>query len=427
MTKAVYTLMQQVDALDIHVGAQLAGRLFKSSAERNRFVFGYDAACPPQNAISLSMPVVKEQYESDYKLHPIFDMNLPEGALGERLRKQFGKAIPHFDDLALLAIIGKSQIGRLRHTLPGEAFTDVPSQDIKELLTHDGAEGLFDSLLSRYAAYSGVSGAQPKVLVRDDAQPNLDRISHRGATHIVKAWHPDEYPELAANEYFCMRAALHAQLAVPNVSLSAHGKLLIVERFDLEQGRYLGFEDFCVLNGKVSTQKYDGSYENITKRIKDFVSPEQVRPALESFFKTLALSCAVKNGDAHLKNFGVLYDDTESMVRLSPTYDIVSTTPYNAKDILALTLGGTKRWPNAKALLAFARAHCEISASRAKELMAEVGAGVLRARGEIVHYMQDNASFREVGALMLAEWDKGLMLSIHDASPKTPYPSSGSR
>jgi serine/threonine-protein kinase HipA len=404
-----------IDMLEIHVGNQLAGRLFKSATQRNQFIFGYQQPCPAHAAVSLTMPVVHEQYGADYHLHPVFDMNLPEGMLGERLRQQFSKAIPHFNDLALLRILGASQIGRLRFAMAGETLAEVPAQNLGKLLTHDGAEGLFESLLNRYAVFSGISGAQPKVLVRDERPPPLDRISHRGATHIVKAWNADEYPQLAANEYFCMRAALHAKLPVPNFSLSANAHFLIIERFDLEaeSGRYLGFEDFCVLNGKTSRQKYDGSYENITKRIREFVSPEQVRPALENFFKIVALSCAVKNGDAHLKNFGVLYDDAESIVRLSPAYDIVSTTPYNAKDIMALTLGGTKRWPQAKALLAFARAHCAISAARANGLMAEVRFGVLRAQEEMVDYIRNHAAFQEMGSLMLAEWEKGLQLSIH--------------
>lgn len=398
--------------LKVHVGKQLAGSLFKSDSEKTKFYFGYDEQCPPQNAVSLSMPVVNEQYVVEYKLHPIFDMNLPEGALGERLRKEFSKALPHFDDLVLLGIVGKSQIGRLRFALPGENFTDVPTQNLNDLLAHDGAEGLFESLLSRYAVHSGISGAQPKVMVRDSEHVDVSRITGRGATHIVKAWHPVEYPQLAANEYFCMRAAMHAKLDVPNFELSKNGKFLIVERFDLKNDTYLGFEDFCVLNGKTSKQKYEGSYESIAKRIKDFVSPEEVRPALESFFKALALSCAVKNGDAHLKNFGVLYDDTEGTVRLSPIYDIVSTTPYNPTDAIALTLGGTKRWPKEKALIAFARAHCDITDSRAKELMGEVAEGVLYAVNEVTLYMHKNESFREMGAMMLAEWNKGLNLSI---------------
>jgi serine/threonine protein kinase HipA of HipAB toxin-antitoxin module len=55
-----------------------------------------------------------------------------------------------------------------------------------------------------------------------------------------------------------------------------------------------------------SAQKYDDSYKNIAKRLKNFESPVHQNQALADFFKILALSCAVKNGDTHLKNFDVL-------------------------------------------------------------------------------------------------------------------------
>lgn len=399
--------------LKVYVAGQLAGSLFKPESDPNKYHFRYEDYCQSDLAVSLSMPVVKEHYSSDYKvLHPVFDMNLPEGALAERLRKEFSKVIPNFDPLALLKIVGKSQIGRLRFAMPGEDIPDMPTENLNDLLAHDGAEDLFENLLNRYAVHSGISGAMPKVMVRDiDRASEWGRVSHRGATHIVKAW-TDEYPRLAENEYFCMRAAMHAKLEVPRFELSRGGKFLVVERFDLEDGNYLGFEDFCVLNGKTSSQKYDGSYESITRRIKDFVSPEQVRPALESFFKALALSCALGNGDAHLKNFGVLYRNTESMVRLSPIYDLVTTRAYNQADILALTMGGSKRWPKAKMLIEFARIHCNIQNARARVLMAEVADGMLHAADEVKQHMHNNESFRSVGARMLAEWGRGLNLSI---------------
>lgn len=53
------------------------------------------------------MPVVNEHYASnDKSLHPVFDMNLPEGALAERLRKEFSKVVPNFDALAMLKFVG---------------------------------------------------------------------------------------------------------------------------------------------------------------------------------------------------------------------------------------------------------------------------------------------------------------------------------
>jgi serine/threonine-protein kinase HipA len=399
--------------LKVFIEKQLVGSVFQPESDWNKYQFRYEEECPLHMAVSLTMPVVNENYASEYKtLHPIFDMNLPEGALADRLRREFSKVIANFDALAMLKIVGQSQVGRLRFAMPGETVHNVPEENLKHLLAHDGAEGLFESLMNRYAVYSGISGAMPKIMLRDSQYGEAHkRITHKGSTHIVKAW-TNEFPRLAENEYFCMRAAFHSGLTVANFELSKGGKFFVVERFDVKNNVYLGLEDFCVLNGKTSHQKYDGSYEGIAKRIKDFVSAEQIQPALESFFKALVLSCALKNGDAHLKNFAVIYDNTESTVSLSPIYDIVTTTAYLKTDILALTLGGTKRWPKANSLISFARSQCNLTPDRAKQILNDVAIGMAQTTAELDLYMQQNEVFREVGTAMLAEWEKGLELSV---------------
>lgn len=395
--------------LKVHVGPSPVGTLFKPESAPGGHHFAYEPSCPPESAVSLSMPVVREHYASATQaLHPIFDMNLPEGALAERLRRTFSKLVPDFDALAMLKIVGLSQIGRLRFVSPSSQGPAVPAENLSDLLAHDGAQDLFESLLQRYAVHSGISGAMPKVLVRSDAPSHF---SHKGATHIVKAWTSD-HPNLAENEFFCMRAAHHAGLQVPALALSNSGQFLVVERFDLQAQGYLGFEDFCVLSGQTASQKYRGSYENITRRIRDFVTPENVHPALESFFKALALSCALKNGDAHLKNFGVLYPHAESPVYLAPIYDLVTTTVYQAGDVLALTLCGTKRWPNAKTLIAFARSHCEMSEARARRALAEVAHGVQMARQDMALHMAHTPRFADIGQMMLAQWAQGMSTSL---------------
>ena len=104
--------------------------------------------------------------------------------------------------------MGSSQIGRLRYSQRDELDVAVPRQDLNEILTYQGAADLFAHLLERFATYSGVSGIQPKVLVRDAQAP--DRLTHRGATHIVKTFDPADYPELAANELICTSGAAAA-------------------------------------------------------------------------------------------------------------------------------------------------------------------------------------------------------------------------
>jgi serine/threonine protein kinase HipA of HipAB toxin-antitoxin module len=79
----------------------------------------------------------------------------------------------------------------------------------------------------------------------------------RGDTHIIKSFDPQEYPELAANEYFCLRAAHHAGLPTPMVGLSDDRRILVVERFDRSaDGTCLSSEDSCVLSGLPAHDSY---------------------------------------------------------------------------------------------------------------------------------------------------------------------------
>jgi serine/threonine-protein kinase HipA len=63
----------------------------------------------------------------------------------------------------------------------------------------------------------------------------------------------------------------------------------------------------------------------------------------------------VGNGDAHLKNYAMLYDDIEAM-RLSPLYDVVNTQIYTPADTLALKLGKSKDFPYRKRIVDFGKA-----------------------------------------------------------------------
>ena len=206
-----------------------------------------------------------------------------------------------------------------------------------------------------------------------------------------------------------MMAARRSGLVVPQISLSANNQFLVVERFDLtEEGQYLGFEDFCSLNGIGTAGKYDGSYEKLAKRVRQFVSAEHHNSAMEAYFCSLALSCTVRNGDAHLKNFGVIYSASNQPVRFAPAYDIVSTTPYIKGDSLALTLDGSKRFPTAKRLVTFARMHCNIPAARAALILEEVADSVAETMSDLRRHGNDFREFKPVGEAMLEEWNEGL-------------------
>lgn len=394
--------------LEVFASGARVGRLSRSEREADTILFGYRHECPREAAVSLTMPVRADQYDAMSGLLPIFEMNLPEGALRERLRNQFAKAIPEFDDLDLLAIVGSSQIGRLRYSQQEHLEEDVPSQNLDELLAYRGTADLFAHLLERFATYSGISGVQPKVLVRAEKAPG--KISHRGATHIVKAFDEREYPELAANELICTSGATAAGILTPRLQLSQNRQLLIAERFDRSaQGEYLGIEDFCVLDGRRAHGRYDGSYENIARRIADFVSPSALADARQQFALMVAYCCAIENGDAHLKNFAVLYDGPESEVRLAPAYDIISTTPYIPRDTLALTLGGTKAFPDRDQLIKFIRLVTACSVGAARELLDDqVARGVSAAIAEATRYGKEHRAAARFATRLIETFSRGL-------------------
>lgn len=395
--------------LDVFVAPTRVGSLFPSDVEEDTTLFTYVDGTAPQDAVSLTMPVRRSPYDQMSTVHPIFEMSLPEGALREKLRQVFSKLVSDFDDLALLSVVGQSQIGRLRYAVPGNDPEDVPDEDVQHLLAHDGAHDLFAELLDKYARHSGISGVQPKVLVRARERVEVERVTARGATHIVKSFDPRELPELGANEHLCMQAAALAGLPTARTRLSKNRRLLVVDRFDVsEHGGYLGVEDFCVLSALRAHGKYDGSYELVAKRILEFVSPRYQAPALEQLFATVSLFCAVENGDGHLKNFAVVYDDPEGEVRLAPVYDVVCTTAYRPRDVLALTIDGSKEFPDRKRLIAFGRASCGLGASKCEAVLTRVSGAVKQTLPRIDRLAERQRGFARVAKTMRAGFERGL-------------------
>lgn len=315
--------------------------------EDGRFVFRYAREAARAAEISLLMPYRVAQYESR-ELHPIFQMNLPEGYVLERLRNRVAKATP-VDPMLLLALTGRdASIGRVRVEAPAQLLQalGVPRSEgrgerLEEILAWEGAGNLFDELAQRYLFRTGISGVQPKLLVPEDLPSG--KASLTTSDLIVKSGGGD-YPGLAVNEFVCMSALRRAGVPVPEFFLSANRELFVMRRFDRDVGGgVLGFEEMAALMGKGAAQKYDGSYEQVARCTELFCAPERRLAALAQLFDQLALSCILGNGDAHLKNFGLLYiAPTSTDVWAAPAYDVVNTTAYIAEDSLALTLGGSK-------------------------------------------------------------------------------------
>lgn len=318
------TWPEKIRELSISVAGQPTAALLKRSV----FQLIYEATA--QRCVGLGLPPSERVFQEG-DLFSALDMNLPEGYLFDRILDRYPKFA--LSKMHLLALMGSGGIGRLGYALSGAPAAAPPASVSREDLLYGGrSEALFEELMDAYlGAGTALSGVQPKVMV---PVPGKAIIS---APNVIVKTEGLRYPGLCANEWMCLTAARCAGLPVPNFALSDDAKLLVIDRFDItETGQRVGFEDIAAImqlrvRDRLSSRKYIGSYEDVANALQLVCTDAPA--ALRQFFAYLALSVLLRNGDAHLKNFGVLYDEPgpghpAPYVWLSPLYDQVTTTLY---------------------------------------------------------------------------------------------------
>ncbi|RLA70873.1 MAG: type II toxin-antitoxin system HipA family toxin, partial [Epsilonproteobacteria bacterium] len=302
-----------MQTIDISIQNKKAGELFFDPLKKD---YGFNYTCE-SSPVSLTMPYQKSTYTSHYHLHPIFEMNLPEGYLYEVFKGILSKEYGYIDDFLVLSYLAPHIEGRLSFDSQFEKrlFEGI---DIDEILYND-SDDTFHKLLKTFLGKNAISGVQPKTLalIKDKESLVLKE-------YIVKTW-GSEYPRLAQNEYYSMRAVQKAGVVIPNIQLSKNKKFLLVEKFTYDKKRdiYLGFEEILVLMGKNRDKKYSGSYEQIAKLIYAVTTDKAY--SMKQFYQTMAMNYLLKNGDAHLKNFGILYDNSFESILFAPAYDVINT------------------------------------------------------------------------------------------------------
>jgi serine/threonine-protein kinase HipA len=201
-----------------------------------------------------------------------------------------------------------------------------------------------------------VTGVQPKISL-DIAEARAGQGPARFT--IVGLWGGyilkppfDRFPGLPEVEDLTMHLAAIADIAtVPHslIRLQSGSLAYITRRIDrirpkrkAEQGAKLHMEDMCQITGKLSEDKYQGSYEQIAKALLAY----SANPVLDviNFFEQVVFCFLTGNADGHLKNFSLI-DLPQIGNTLTPGYDMVATaliTPDDPEE-LALTLNGRKR------------------------------------------------------------------------------------
>jgi serine/threonine-protein kinase HipA len=165
-----------------------------------------------------------------------------------------------------------------------------------------------------------ISGVQPKLSVKLDKRSGELVVAAEGGEYILKP-QLQQFPNIPENENCCMTIAENLGIEIPPqclLQLTDGSLAYIVKRFDREGGKKIHQEDFTQILGK--KDKYEGSLEQIGQKLREISAV----PGLDTqlFFERVVFNFLIGNGDAHFKNFSVLYHDDGS-IRLAPAYDIV--------------------------------------------------------------------------------------------------------
>ena len=372
-------------------------------------VLTYHSHTAPEDFVSLTMPVRTESYVWDAPLHPIFQMNLPEGYLLQILQEKFGPEIGA-SPTALLSVVGRNMVGRIQVAPPGAKLDEPPQPlEVAELLQGDNSEEAFAELVRQHAT-SGVSGVVPKFLDSQEEPAGFDAykkttlFSHR---HIIKG-SSHQLPYVALNEHLCMQVVSKV-LPAAKTEVSQDGRALVVHRFDVDKdGKpHYGMEDFCVLLGLASASKYETTWERIAKAIRDHVPGGDQLEAFRQLASTLLLTYALRNADCHAKNLALLYT-SRTDVRLSPVYDMLTTAVYAAPSHPGISFGGKKTWAPGKNLQKFIASHFGIPLREQAVMVEAISDAVSDTLPLVRTAMTDHVGFRDIGKRQTIAWGEGV-------------------
>lgn len=216
-----------------------------------------------------------------------------------------------------------------------------PDIDVSEEILNQLA---IDSTTKGYT----VPGVQKKLSLHltTDNEPRLTLVNY--PTGYILKPQTQEYAALPEMEYLVMQMAKASGIktvpfALVKLSSQNNAFAYITKRIDSENGQMLAMEDFCQLEGRLTEDKYRGSYERCGK----IVSKYSVNPGLDlaELYIRIIFSFAVGNSDMHLKNFSLIETSQRSEEYvLSAAYDMLSTNVVLPEDTeqLALTTNGKK-------------------------------------------------------------------------------------
>lgn len=349
--------MDEINVLKLSLHGRLVGYLagyqnglnvlsfadeFKAAPSRPTFSLITHPGFPNSEKL-MSVPWAKNQ-----RLHPILSNLLPEGSLRELIAQGLKTHIDN--EFQVFSYLGQDLPGAL-------VATPMEPKNVPEsvLPTHGKAKAIKFADNDRQNKFS-LAGIQMKFSMKEkDGRYSLTKNGELG-DWIIKT-PSTRHKHVPINEYTAMHLAALAGIDIPDIKLIEINKLdklpqinlpdeklaFAIKRFDRKDNTIIHMEDFAQVLVKYPHEKYNSAnYEQIGKVIYDF-SGDGLADA-QQFARRLLVNILLANGNAHLKNWSLLYQD-QLTPRLSPAYDIVTTSVYiDDEKEYALNLGKTKKW-----------------------------------------------------------------------------------
>jgi serine/threonine-protein kinase HipA len=288
-------------------------------------------------------------YISSHKLHPVLSNLLPEGALRDFLSQAM--KVHRDNEFPLLGWLGRDLPGALLAE-PVEA-AHIPAAALQH---HGKIQPTVVDIPDSQAQFS-LAGVQMKFSMRKQDGRYIIGQPNAGGDWIIKT--PSTvHPFVPLNEYTTMTLAALAGVDIPEIKLIPMADIQVlpainlpdeqqafgIRRYDrLPDNQRVHSEDFAQILFAHAHDKYRGaSYDQIGKLIYRN-SVQGQRDAVQMALRLL-VNILLANGDAHLKNWSMIYPDGRN-ARLSPAYDIVMTKAYITDEAqYALNLNKSKNW-----------------------------------------------------------------------------------
>ncbi|GHE21790.1 type II toxin-antitoxin system HipA family toxin [Halomonas urumqiensis] len=296
----------------------------------------------PRAAEVMQTPWVRQQ-----RLHPWFSNLLPEGALRSWLAQRL-KVHPD-NEFPLLARLGDDLPGALR-------VSPVLPNDMPDWVLSHRRSITPRRRIAEVGGGFSLAGVQMKFSMRErDGRFHFGHADEFG-DWIVKtpSTRHRRVPENEATTMWMAQSAgveipeirlipLNALEGLPAINLPDEHLAYAIRRFDREGGQRIHAEDMAQVLFRYPHEKYDGpNYEQIGRLLREFTTDGLDN--VQAFARRLLVDILLANGDAHLKNWSLIYPDQRTP-RLAPAYDIVNTLAYLEGDHrLALNLNGKKDW-----------------------------------------------------------------------------------